>query len=88
MGGQGDSVSHQKDSNVQLKGKGSFQPHHQKSCLPIQGQAMAPHTKGEVFVPRSWGHNRLIHSPEEEGTAFDFSLGFEPLPICKAQHNI
>lgn len=43
-------------------------------------------TNDSVFLTGPWDHKRLIH-PSEEGTAFNFSLGFESLPICIGHHN-
>lgn len=50
-------------------------------------QGRSDFTNESKFIPRSRGHNKLTHS-SEEGTTFNFSLGFQSLPICIAQNNI
>lgn len=44
-------------------------------------------TNESVFGTGPWNCNRLIY-PSEEGTAFNFYIGFESLHICVGHYNI
>jgi hypothetical protein len=92
-----------KRANFQLMGKQRWRAHSWKSSPPTWGpptwgpptcsQVKGLCTKGvatllmTLLITGPWNHNRLINS-SEEGTVFNFSLGFKSLSIYTGHQNI